>query len=115
MKSLQDILKSNLKDHGLGEASFAAVLTGRANKHIADHMGNTAIKNIQIKKYENKKIFLEIRSSAWAQEFQFFRIEFLEKIRIDFPDKPILDLVIKISGKEDLYDIYKDYRTFKKN
>ena len=105
MDSLASIVGKNMESKGLGESSFAAMLVARSNKHIADFLGNIATKNIVVKTFERNIIGLEITSSAWAQEFQFCRTEFLNRIRKDFPDKTILDVKIRIIGREDMYDI----------
>lgn len=112
MDLLASIIGNRLKEKGLGESAFAAMLVARGNKHIADFLGNMALKHIRIKSYERNVVGIEIGSAAWAQEFQFFRTEFLECIRKDFPERKILDVKIRIIGKEDLYDMVNAYHTF---
>ncbi len=109
MELLSDILKLSLKKHGLGESAFASMLINRANQIIREELGTLAIKNIRVKKIEKKIIYIEITKPAWAQEFHFFRHEFLNKIRESFPKKQILDIRIKIIGREDLYDTVQQF------
>ena len=98
MKSIAEILNSQLKKHQLLTSAMSAIILARVNKYIFDHMGKQASKNIVCKTYENNIIHVEITHSTWAQEFQLNKLSILQTLRTEFPDKSILDFKIQITG-----------------
>jgi hypothetical protein len=105
LEKLSDIIGDSVKNYGIGEAAFAAVFVARAQKIVTDLMGQASLSYITVKKLEQHKVFVTIKNAAWAQEFHFNKRAILEKLRTDFPEKRILDIVIYIKGKEGVYDI----------
>lgn len=99
MEFLGNLIAKKIKSHGLESSTEASIIIARANKHFADIFGSKYSNFIRAKTIEYGILSIEISSSTWAQEFQFSREPFLEKLKNDFPNKAIRNIKIRILGQ----------------
>lgn len=103
MELLKDIIEKTMQGYGLRESMISASIINKSNQILTDIMGQASQKHIKAKKLENNVLYLHSKNSVYSQEFHLHKNQFVDLLRQAFPDRKIIDVVVRMDEKQLLY------------